>query len=449
MVFKEEPMISVGILTDRKIIFELYGRFTVSGLKEKFSGIFSAEAEGRNIVCKYNGKSFSVTDEIVFEPENPLSESFLIRNVVIGINFHWQRKEKQRFNHSLKFITMEDNVIAMNILPLETYIVSVISSEMSAKCSLQSLKAQAVVSRSWVIAQMSTPKNKKEKIKPASTIKNDDELIRWYDKEQHKYYDVCADDHCQRFQGITKVTTENARQAVLQTRGIVLLNGDNVCDTRYSKSCGGITENFENVWEPVKHSYLKSVVDYKYAPENFNFNFSSEANVRKWITGNPNSYCNTVDKVILSQILIDYDQETTNFFRWRVTYSQNEISSILKEKSGIDFGNVVDLIPIARGTSSRLIKLKIVGTEKSLTIGKELEIRRVLSKRHLYSSAFVIDKIQVESDVQEKFILRGAGWGHGVGLCQVGSAVMAEKGYEFDEILLHYFSNAIIRKIYQ
>lgn len=449
MVLEKEPLISVGILTESKIVTELYGRFTVSGIKEKVSGIVTVESGDGLIICKYNGKEFSVADELIFVPDDPLSESFLIRDVVIGINFHWQRKETQRFNQTLKIIRKENKLIAINIIPLENYIESVISSEMSAKCSLESLKAQAIVSRSWLIAQLEKVNDRTTQNNYTTTVRKKDELIRWYDREQHEEFDVCADDHCQRFQGITKVTTENARQAVNQTRGLALLFEDKICDTRYSKSCGGMTECFENVWEPVEHPYLSSVVDYKYIPENFELDFSDERNARKWIAGNPASFCNTVDKNILSQILIDYDQETTNFFRWRVIYSQSEISMIIKEKTRKDFGEIVDLVPVERGVSARLIKLKIVGTKKTLTIGKELEIRRTLSKKHLYSSAFVVDKIPAGNGVPEKFVLRGAGWGHGVGLCQVGAAVMAEKGYEFDEILQHYFSDSDLKRLYQ
>jgi SpoIID/LytB domain protein len=448
MLFREEPLISVGILTGEKIVFELHGNYMIAGSKNHFRGIFSAEIKDDQIVCSNNSDKIENTEEILFVPENPHSESFLIRDVVIGINFHWQRKEKQRFNHSLKLIRDGNKVIAINILPLENYIVSVISSEMSAKCSLQSLKSLAVVSRSWVLAQLEKRKTEKAVENNLSVHQPEDELIRWYDREQHKNFDVCADDHCQRFQGITKVTTENAREAVLQTRGIVLLSDNKICDTRYSKSCGGITEDFENVWETVRVPYLSSVIDYKYEPENFNIDFSNEANAIKWITGNPQSFCNTSDKVILSQILIDYDQETKNFFRWHVEYTQKELAAIIKDKSGIDFGDILDLIPVERGPSARLIKLRIVGTKKSLTVGKELEIRRILSKKHLYSSAFIVDKINGKNDYPEKFILHGAGWGHGVGLCQIGGAVMAEKGYQFDEILLHYFSNVTIKKIY-
>ena len=447
MIFRAEPEISVGILTQQKILFELYGNFKVSGDRKNYSGIFSAEISDDKIVCKSNSAIISDSEEIIFTPEDPYSESFLIRDVVIGINFHWQRKERQRFNHSLKIIKSGKKAVAINILPLESYIISVISSEMSAKSSVQFLKALSVVSRSWILAQLIKTRLKKEG-KTSSFYETETETIKWYDRGQHKHFDVCADDHCQRFQGITKVTSENAGKAVRQTRGIVLLSDDKICDTRYSKSCGGITEDFENVWEPVQLPYLKSIVDYKYPPENFNLNLFSENNAKKWILGNPQSFCNTSDKVILSQILIDYDRETTNFYRWKIEYSQEEISNIIKEKSGIDFGNILDLIPVERGASSRLIKMKIKGSKKVLTIGKELEIRRILSPNHLYSSAFIVDKIMGKNSIPEKFIIHGAGWGHGVGLCQVGAAVMAEKGYQFDEILLHYFSNAVIKKIY-
>jgi SpoIID/LytB domain protein len=259
-------------------------------------------------------------------------------------------------------------------------------------------------------------------------------------------YDVCADDHCQRFQGVTKIISESSFIAVEQTKGIVLLSSNNICDARYSKCCGGITESFENVWEPVKHPYLTSIIDYKFEPENYNIDFSDEENSKEWITGNPPAYCNTTDDKILSHILVDYDKETKDFFRWSVEYSQEEIASLLKEKSKIDFGEIIDLVPVERGDSSRLVKVKIVGTKKTLTVGKELEIRRLLSKTHLYSSAFIVKKIG--ENIPEKFILYGAGWGHGVGLCQIGAAVMAELGYNFDEILLHYFSNSELKKIY-
>ena len=447
MLFVEEPLISVGIVIGKSIKFELHGDFSVLGFKDNFSGIYTAEIRDNKITCKSSKHEIKVNDKIEFIPSDPISESFLLRDVIIGNKFHWERKEKQRFIYSLLLQKSGNEIVAINHIPLERYLTSVISSEMSAKSSIELLKAQAVIARSWVLAQIQ--KSKKliaERETHETSLEFKDELIRWYDREDHKLFDVCADDHCQRFQGVTKIISDAAFNAVEQTKGIALLSNSKMCDARYSKCCGGLTESFENVWEPVKHPYLISVVDYKFEPENFNFDFSDEENSEKWISGNPHSFCNTSDRKILSHILVDYDRETKDFFRWKVEYSQEELSALLKEKSGIDFGEIIDLIPAERGDSSRIVKLKIVGTKKTFSVGKELEIRRFLSKTHLYSSAFIVKKIG--KNIPEKFIIHGAGWGHGVGLCQIGAAVMAEKGYNFDEILLHYFKNSELKKIY-
>ncbi|MEJ2104179.1 MAG: SpoIID/LytB domain-containing protein [Ignavibacteriaceae bacterium] len=447
MLPREEPVIKVGILTDKKIKFELYGDFSVYGFKESFSGVFTVELKDGMIICKSNKHKLEVMNEIEFIPTDPVSESFLLRDVIIGNKFHWERKEKQRFIYSLLLKRAGDEIIAINHIPVERYLSSVISSEMSAKSSVELLKAQAVIARSWVLAQISRSKGLKEtKEVHETSLEFKDELIKWYDREEHEFFDVCADDHCQRFQGVTKIISEASFTAVEQTRGIVLLSGGEVCDARYSKCCGGVTESFENVWESVRHPYLIPVVDYKFEPENYSLDFSYEENSEKWIKGSPPAFCSTNDSKILSHILVDYDRETKDFFRWRVDYSQEELSSIIREKSGIDFGNIIDLIPVERGYSARLVKLKIVGTKKTLTVGKELEIRRILSKSHLYSSAFIVQKSK--ENIPDKFIFYGAGWGHGVGMCQIGAAVMAEKGYNFDEILLHYFKNAELKKIY-
>jgi len=445
----KEPNINVGIQSEEQINFELHGDFKVADIKQVFSGIFSAVIENNKIVCRWENNKIEISDEIIFIPQDIQNESFLLKNVKIGINFHWERKEKEIFTGSLKLIKERGKVTAINTLPIESYLLSVVSSEMSAKSSLQLLKAHAIISRSWLLAQIEKSKTiKKEKIKYENAQGNEDEYLKWYGREDHKLYDVCADDHCQRYQGVTKVFTEIARQAVKQTAGVVLAFDNKICDARYSKSCGGITESFENVWEPVKYSYLSSVVDYKFEPENYNLDFLSEANVRKWINGNPSAFCNTKDKKILSHVLVDYDQETNDFFRWKVEFNQTEISETIKTKTGIDFGNIIDLIPIERGLSSRIVKLKIIGSNKTLVIGKELEIRRVLSQTHLYSSAFIVGKENIIDNIPQKFILSGAGWGHGVGLCQIGAASMAAKGYQFDEILVHYFKKAKLKKIY-
>ena len=444
-----EPEVSVGILTEEKLVFELHGDFTAYGLKQTFSGRFLAESLNDRIVCHKGNERIEISDEIIFIPRDPSTESFLLRDVTIGKSFHWQRKEKQRFTGSLKLLRSGNKIAAINILPVEDYLVSVISSEMSARSSLQLLKSHAIISRSWLFARREKSGNReKTQEEYSDNSKNENEIIKWYGHEDHELFDVCADDHCQRYQGITKIFTESARTAVKQTEGVVLVEDNKICDTRYSKACGGITESFENVWEPEIHTYLKSVIDYKFEPDNFSLNFSNELNAIKWIKSSPPSYCNTHDKKILSHILMEYDQETTDFYRWKVEYYQKDLEKIIRIKTGIDFGDILDLVPVQRGHSARLIKLKIIGTKRTLIIGKELEIRRILSKSHLYSSAIVIEKENIKEGIPQKFIIYGAGWGHGVGLCQIGAAVMASKGFQFDEILLHYFTNARLKKIY-
>lgn len=448
MQFESEPWLNVGILSDRQIKFELYGEFFTSQTNSILSGVFTAEIKNNKIVCSNKSIILEAEEEIFFEPSEPISESFVLRDVIIGVKFHWERREKQRFNYFLKIIKNGDQLIAINYLPIEAYLTSVISSEMSAKCSVNLLKSQAVVARSWLLAQLKNKfkeKSNDPKLKPYST---EEEIITWYDREAHKLFDVCADDHCQRFQGITKVSTNTVVQAIKETRGIVLISDNEICDARYSKSCGGISESYENVWEPIKYKYLVPIVDYKYEPENLNLDLTKEENAERWIKTNVQAFCNTTDPKILNQILLDYDQETKDFYRWSVEYSQDQLNDLIKKKLQIDFGEIIDLIPVERGYSGRLVKLKIVGTKKTLIIGKELEIRRVLSPTHLYSSSFYVEKKDLINGIPQKFILHGAGWGHGVGLCQIGAAVMAEKGYQFDEILAHYFPNTDIKKIY-
>ena len=447
--YEREPYISVGILTAKKIKFELYGEYSSYGFKHFFSGRFEAELVDDRIICKSDKDKIEITNEIIFEPQEPNNEAFLIRDVVIGVTFHWERKEKQRFTHSLKLVKDNGKITAINIVPIEKYLMSVISSEMSAKCSMQMLKATAVVSRSWLLAQIEKSKTiKSEHTNYKSGYQSEEELIRWYDREDHKLFDVCADDHCQRYQGVTKMTSDAVKNAVEKTSGVILLENDKILDARFAKSCGGISESFENVWEPVKHESLSAVYDYKFISDNFDDDFSKEENAVKWIKSNPPAFCNTTDPKILNQILLDYDQETKDFYRWKVEYSQAQLSELIKRKSGIDFGLIKNLVPVERGFSSRLIKLKIVGTKKTLIIGKELEIRRTFSESHLYSSAFFVEKVGDVDGVPEKFTLYGAGWGHGVGLCQIGAAVMAEQGYQFDEIVTHYFKDAKLKKIY-
>ena len=430
-----EPKVNVGILESKSISALLHSSYIFEG--KDINGVFTVILQDNKI--SWDGKLY---DQILLEPKDDTA-SFTLKDVIIGINFHWERKEDQRFQGSLKLIVENGQITALNTLSVEDYLTSVISSEMSATASLELLKAHAVISRSWLLAQIEKNKEIISNNTHYSAIQEtEDELIRWYDREDHTSFDVCADDHCQRYQGITRASAniENVRKAIQETRGETLLSDNKICDARFSKCCGGAVEEFQNCWENTKYSYLVKLrddVNSKDLPD-----LTIEKESIKWIESRPAAFCNTHDKSILGQVLNNYDQETTDFYRWKVTYTQEAISKLVLERSGIDFGIIQELIPIERGTSGRLIKLKIIGSKKTLTIGKELEIRRILSKSHLYSSAFIINK------EENQFTLIGAGWGHGVGLCQIGAAVMGEKGYSYDQILLHYYVGANIKKLY-
>lgn len=444
-----EPVISVGIVNAKSLSFVLFGDFRLNESKATYNGICTAELRQGKLVCLVNGKQVTAASEYIFSPSREQTEYFSIKDVTIGAQFHWERREKESFRGSLKIITDGKSVHAINLIAIEEYLVSVISSEMSPKCNINLLKAHAVISRSWVLSQI-------ERTKTTGTLDSqhergsntEDEIIRWYDREDHSLFDVCADDHCQRYQGITRIYTDRAAQAVSQTNGLVLTYHDHICDARFSKSCGGISEAYENIWEPVPHEYLSPVVDYKFEPDEMELDLRVERNAEEWIKNSPSAFCNTSDKKILEQILPEYDQSTRDFYRWSVTYSQQQIAKLLLEKTGIDFGQVLDFVPVERGYSGRLSRLKIVGSKKTMVIGKELEIRKALSKSHLYSSAILFEKEVNADGVPTTFRIIGAGWGHGAGLCQIGAAVMAERGYNFDEILLHYYKAAKITKIY-
>lgn len=388
-------------------------------------------------------------EKLVFNPVRFRESSFELKEVIIGLGFHWERKENQTFKGSLEIRIEGDKLRAINHIPLEDYLVSVISSEMKATSSIELLKAHAVISRSWLMAQITKSSELSQSTGAyQSIIKTADEYIRWYDREDHVGFDVCADDHCQRYQGITRQSTPIVEQAVAATRGNFLIYEGKICDARFSKCCGGISENFEHVWEPEFHPYLQSVVDNPDIPGGFELDLSHDNAAENWIRNKPDAFCNTHDKNVLSQVLNDYDQETSDFYRWKIIYKQAELASLIARKSGKDFGKISDLIPVERGRSGRIIKLKIVGTDLTLVVGKELEIRKLLSESHLYSSAFVVEKLNVVNGIPGEFVLSGAGWGHGVGLCQIGAAVMSEKGYTYDQILLHYFSGASVSKEY-
>ena len=371
--------------------------------------------------------------------------NFEVSDVTIGINFHWERKETQTFTGNARIIVENSKLTLINELPVEDYLKSVISSEMSASANEEFLKTHAVISRSWVLAQIF---KRDANGKTESSHVTDDEIVRWYDREDHLNFDVCADDHCQRYQGITRQTSPTVSAAIDATAGLVLTDdkGD-ICDARFSKCCGGVFEEFENCWEPVHHNYLVARRD---SDEPLDFpDLRNEQNAREWILSSPEAYCNTDDKAILSQVLNNYDQETSDFYRWRVHYSQAELAHLIKRRTGIDFGGIKSLEALERGTSGRIIRLRITGTKRTMTIGKELEIRRSLSQSHLYSSAFVVETGEPdEQGLPTDFTLIGAGWGHGVGLCQIGAAVMSAKGISYDKILAHYFPGSKLSKAY-
>lgn len=441
-----EPNLRVGIMNEPEISFTLNEEYLLTPNGISYTG--SQKVEYRNGKIRINNTPLN-DDVIVFKPVNYQSASFDLMEVTIGIQFHWQRKENQRFKGSLEIRVENEKLTAINVLPLEDYLVSVISSEMSATSSLELLKAHAVISRSWLVAQTDKGKALKQAATSYQSIsETQDEYIRWYDREDHINFDVCADDHCQRYQGITRQSTPLVEQAIAETRGMMVMYGGKICDARFSKSCGGISETFENVWEPVNHPYLQAIIDNPETPKGFETDLCQEEAADKWIRNAPDAFCNTHDKQVLAQVLNDYDQETTDFYRWTIHYSQDDLAKLIARKTGRNFGIIKDLVPIERGKSGRLIKLKIVGSELTLTIGKELEIRKALSESHLYSSAFVVDKKSIVNGVPGEFVLTGAGWGHGVGLCQIGAAVMGAKGYKYDEILLHYFRGASIEKAY-
>ena len=434
-----EPRVSVGIVTANEIVFSLHQPYNANGTT--VSGKQSVSYENGAII--WNGKRYK---ELVFQPQEA-GASFSLEDVTIGVNFHWERKETQTFLGILRFAIEGTAMWAINELSVERYLESVISSEMSATSSLRLLEAHAVISRSWLLAQIENRRSAKtEQTSLYSCITGKDKMIKWYDRQDHTLFDVCADDHCQRYQGITKETSPHVAVAIQHTRGQVLMSEGKICDARFSKCCGGAMEEFQYCWEDSPKPYLKAIGD---TPEKTIPDLTVEANAEEWIRTSPDSFCNTTDKNILSQVLNDYDQETTDFYRWRVDYTQEEISQLINSKLNIDFGQIMDLIPIERGKSARLCQLKIVGTKQTLTIGKELEIRRALSPSHLYSSAFVVDKEDVNAEgIPALFHIIGCGWGHGVGLCQIGAAVMGEKGYNYDQILAHYYPGADLKELY-
>ncbi len=434
-----QKTIEVGILLAPQVTFLLDGPFG------SYTGEYTATVQDGAV--RIEGIK-ETSQRFVFEPSDAQA-SFVLKEVVIGIDFHWERKEDQRFSGSLVLLPEDGMVRAVNVLPVEEYLISVIASEMSATAMAEYLKAHAVISRSWLLAQVEKREALGTKAEPAaappSEWKTDSEWIKWWDREDHTLFDVCADDHCQRYQGITRSSQslKEVTGAVLETAGEVLVFEDAICDARFSKCCGGIMERFSACWEDTDYPYLQGKYDGTSFPEDIPVpDLTDHIQAEVWIQSAPQAYCNTDDEKILSQVLNDYDKETTSFYRWEVSYTKEELGNLIKERIGEDVGVVEDLIPLERGTSGRIVKLQIVGSKKTLTIGKELLIRKALSPSHLYSSAFVPVK---RSD---GFILYGAGWGHGVGFCQIGAAVMVDKGFTYREILQHYYPGSRIEKLY-
>ena len=441
---KQIPQVRVGIMNEPTITFALNGDYRVNGT------VCNGEHQARCVdgMVEWCGNRY---DELLFGPVDAENASFTLKGVTIGVSFHWKRQEDQTFKGALHLIVEDGKLTPVNVLSVEDYLLSVISSEMSANASLELLKAHAVISRSWLLAQIHTEETVKtadrNPLAEGEMMDTPEELVKWWDRDDHVNFDVCADDHCQRYQGITRASTQKVEQAIRATWGQVLMHGGALCDARFSKSCGGVMEEFENCWEPQHHDYLQARRDGE-DEENFP-DLTREDNAAEWILSSPSAFCNTTDPEILSQVLNDYDQETKDFYRWKVEYTQDELAELIHKRTGIDYGRILDLQPVARGTSGRLYRLRIVGEKCERIIVKELTIRYALSPSCLYSSAFVVEKHDTDDQgYPAKFVLRGAGWGHGAGLCQIGAAVMGAKGYDYKQILLHYFVGASIEKRY-
>ncbi|MGE5314981.1 MAG: SpoIID/LytB domain-containing protein [Acidobacteriota bacterium] len=445
-MISQEPVIKVGIFEQYKDVRgELAGKFSIDH-NIIVNGEFHATVDNGEVVM-YGGKGIELlrAREIRCIPSGE-DCTFVLHDVVIGINFHWERKEDQKFEGGLTLLAREDGTItAINEIAVEKYLTSVISSEMSATAPIELLKAHAITSRSWLVAMLEQKKRISNLGIPSQrTRQTEEELTRWYDREDHDVYDVCADDHCQRYQGISKIISASAREAVEATRGQFLVYENEICDARFYKACGGMTELFENAWADTPVPYLTTISDAPNAYEPV----KTEEDAKRWLSVSPDAYCNTTDGDILRQVLPSFDQETTDFYRWTVRYTREELEALIAKKSGIDFGTLMNLVPVERGPSGRIFRLRIEGTKRTLVVGKELEIRRWLSKSHLYSSAFIVEAERDEHGVPLSFTLRGGGWGHGVGLCQIGAAVMAVKGFASEAIVKHYFRHAELKKVY-
>ncbi|HYP30007.1 MAG TPA: SpoIID/LytB domain-containing protein [Blastocatellia bacterium] len=453
MRFKTEPAIKVGLIEGAsEVRFTLAGNFVASAGETFGPGDYLATATDKGI--RLSGEAEREAASLSLSPSSFETDRVTIHDITIGIDFHWQRKEALVFQGALTLAGGPAGILVINELPLESYLVSVISSEMRASCPPDLLRAHSVVSRGWLLAQLERAGSQAGAGRAPAREEGESgggliEVIRWYDRENHSEFDVCADDHCQRYQGISRAFSDEAFDAIRATRGTVLTWDGQICDTRYSKSCGGMTESFKAAWEDKNVPYLSAVYDGREPPDILGAPLTGEPEAGEWIAGSPEAFCNTNDRELLSRILPGFDQETEDFFRWDLSYTQEELAGIVESRTGLALGRIRGLVPLERGESGRIIRLKVVGERKAAIIGKELEIRRALSRSHLYSSAFVVrEEGSGEGGFPLRFNLRGAGWGHGVGLCQIGAAVMAEGGYSHEAILKHYFRGAELEKIY-
>ena len=436
-----EPEIKVALLQNyRQSTITIKGIFYLSG-RPVPEVINIRSLPGKVALSDAAGKALASGKTIRLAADRNSTFSL---DVKIGIGFHWQRIVRQTFpGHIILRANPDSSFHLINEISLEDYLACVISSEMSAQAPPEFLKAQAITARSWLVAMLD--RKKRKTAAPQINQTDDNEIIRWHDTNDHSFFDVCADDHCQRYQGLSPINSPEVNKAMRATRGLYLVHNNEICDARYYKACGGRTENFAAAWEDKSFSYLQSVSDHSadYAA------ISSEDDAAQWLRGKPAAYCNTADRALLGEILPSFDQETMNFFRWQVSYSREELEEILLQKSGIDFGTLQNLTVLQRGPSGRISKLQIKGAKRTVTVGKELEIRSWLSPTHLLSSAFVVSAKQSQNGTMESFTLDGGGWGHGVGLCQIGAAVMAKKGFRAEDILAHYFSGATLQKLYE
>ncbi len=446
-----EPRLRVGLIQGRDSLrFELEGLYhlLVDGAEEpvaRLGGRWRAEVGPEGIALLRHGATEPTArgQRLRLRPLVEARSAFLLRDMTVGVDFHWQHDEDLSFVGELSLEARERGMDAVNDVALEDYLLSVISSEMSARCPTALLEAHAVISRSWLLAQLEA--RGVAPIPPSEPEERDGALhiLRWYDREDHAHFDVCADDHCQRYQGVTRAFSEEATAAVVATRGRVLSEAGRVCDARFSKCCGGFTELFSSCWGPSDPAYLQAFADLPEGEEPaWSLPLSAEANAVPFIRGAPPAFCNTQDRTVLEKLLPELDHDTRDFYRWDVTLEQAELQGLLKDKIGLELGAILSMEPMERGPSGRLIQLAIHGEGRRVVLGKELEIRRALSASHLYSSAFVVRAEGPRGGVPERFHLRGAGWGHGVGLCQIGAAVMAERGYDARGILAHYYRGA-------